>query len=124
MAYTRFSDSTWYTYWSTEQSKKTQFKLPNKKLKNGQYLEIIGPNITTGFTYGDLLKKGLGQILDEIRNGCEKGKLPTAAQFHELIHVIDKFEADLNQHFRFWTFMRYEWWLPIRNKIKLILHKK
>jgi len=124
MAYTRFTDSVWYTYWSMEQSKKTQFKLPNKKLKNGQYLEITGPNVKTGFTYGELLKKGLGNILDEIRNECEKGKIPTAAQFYELINVIDNFERDVNEHFRFWVFMKYEWWLPIRNKIKLMLIKK
>lgn len=129
MAYTNFSSSNWFTFWSSAFSKPKRFKLPTKKLKYGQVLEIKDQLNTYYVKYGDLINDGLGNILDRIRAQSSNNypgspfRNPTAAELHQLIDVLDKFEKDINEHFRFWTFIRYEWWLPAKNKVKFWLHK-
>ena len=137
MSYSRFGDSTWYTYWSAS-SNDCQYKWPTKKLKNEQVFEICDfPSFS--FTYGKLQKVGIRGIMAKISKFYSKphpgqmferwdgknpiytdtvfdAKNPTAEELTELMEYIQKWENDINLHFAFWTFIRYEWWYPIRNK--------
>jgi len=139
MSYSRFGDSTWYTIWSADSSI-CKFKWPSKKLKNEQTFQICDfPSFT--FTYGKLQKVGMGGIISKVAKFYSKGhtykifkewkgsemiyedteleaKNPTGVELNELITYIREWEADVETHFRFWTFMRYEWWYPIRNNIR------
>lgn len=140
MAYSRWNkDSVWYTYWSAVSIDST-FKWPTKKLKYSQVFEICDmPSYR--FTYGQLQSKGMYTIIRDIRkfysldhkqaifskfneNGQPEyedtlieAKNPTADQMLELLGYIRQWEYDVEQHFKFKVFIRYEWWYPIRNKI-------
>jgi hypothetical protein len=37
---------------------------------------------------------------------------------------VKAFVEDVDDHFKFWTFMKYEWYYPIRNKIKRYVNRK
>lgn len=139
MAYSRWSNSTWYTFWSATTSAETQYKRPTKKLKRAQTFEICDYPVYT-LTYGDLEDEGLaltiskirrlyskphkGQILTKFENGkatykdnTYPAKAPTEDEIRELITYINKWREDVDMHFKFWTFIKYEWYYPIRNKI-------
>jgi len=137
MSYSRFGDSTWYTYWSAS-SNDCQYRWPTKKLKNEQVFEICDfPSFS--FTYGKLQKVGIRGIMAKISKFYSKphtgqmferwdgktaiysdttfeAKNPTEEELNELMEYIRKWENDINLHFAFWTFIRYEWWYPLRNK--------
>lgn len=118
-----YSNSTWKAFWSTKHSKKTLYKLPNKKLKSGQYL-LISDALPYVISYGDLQSKGLGNILDEVRDYYSETKRPDAKEMHGLIEILDQFKYDVDEHFQFWEFIKYEWLYPIRNKIRLWKSKR
>lgn len=137
MSYSRWSNSTWYTFWSAFTSE--EYKWPSKKLKNSQVFEICDlPSYR--FTYGELQDLGIYAILKKIkkfyskqhsiemfkkwkdgkavyRKKIVKAKNPTEEEMLELVRYIREWEKDVEEHFKFWTFIRYEWWYPIRNKI-------
>ena len=144
MAYSRFSTSTWYTFWFASEM---EFKLPTKKLKNDQVFEICDfPSYH--ITYGELKSKDWRVILKDIKrfykrphqgkilsNHDENGKLvyetttypaknPTAKELNELVDYFKAFVKDVDDHFKFWTFVRYEWYYPIKNKIKSYVNRK
>jgi len=138
MAYSRFGDSTWYTFWAAD-SADCRYKWPTKQLKNNQVFQICDfPSFS--FTYGKLQKAGMGGIISKVAKFYSKehtgqifkewkgsetiyqdtiytAKKPTGEELNELMVYIRKWEADVDSHFRFWTFIRHEWYYPIRNKI-------
>jgi hypothetical protein len=138
MAYSRWSNSIWYTYWSAISIDST-YKWPTKKLKNSQVFEICDfPSYR--FTYGELQDIGAykmlrkiqkfysqehdGEIFKEIKDGnlmyektTFKAKSPNESEILELLGYIREWENDIEEHFKLWTFIKYEWWYPIRNKI-------
>lgn len=144
MSYSRFGDSTWYTYWSASGTD-CKFKWPTKKLKNEQVFEICDfPSFS--FTYGKLQKVGMRGILSKISKFYSKphtgqvfeswkgdrpmytdtvfeAKNPSTEELTELMEYIRKWENDINLHFAFFTFIRFEWWYPIRNNIKWRIQK-
>jgi hypothetical protein len=147
MAYSRWSkDSIWYTYWSAVSIDST-YKWPTKELKYSQVFEICDTP-SYRFTYGLLQSKGMYMIMRDIRkfyssdhkqkffiklneNGQPEyeetivgAKNPTSEQMLELLSYIREWERDVEEHFKFWTFIKYEWWYPIRNKFKIKLFKK
>jgi len=138
MSYSRWSNSTWYTFWSA--TTVTNYKWPTKKLKRQQIFEICDfPSFT--FTYGELEEEGIKKISSKIRkfyNKSHNGKLlkewdenrkpiyqdtvysakkPSGEEIRELIGYINEWREDVDRHFKFTTFMKYEWYYPIRNKI-------
>ena len=42
---------------------------------------------------------------------------------NELQLYLARFTRDVDDHFRFWTFMKYEWYYPFRSKIYLKIRK-
>ena len=138
MAYSRWGSSTWYTFWSAD-GENTQFRWPTERLKRSQCFQVCDfPSYT--FTYGEMMDKGIDVVLVEIGrfysqdhsgkmlDKWEDGKLeyketdfkaknPTEDEVLELFGYMLRWEADVNEHFKFWTFMRFEWWYPIRNQI-------
>ena len=128
MAYSRFSNSTWYTFWRCVES--TEFKLPTKKLKNQQVFEICDfPSYCV--TYEELTSNGLFETLDDIKkfysrdhsygvdpDSVYKAKNPTNEEMQELGVYLIKFVEDVDDHFKWINFFKYEWYYPLRNKIK------
>lgn len=143
MSYSRWSNSTWYTFW-TSMSEKTEYKFPTKKIKNEQYFEICDfPSFHV--SYGDIKSKGIDNIIDEVKELYSKpyegsimktvtdengkfnpvyephtynAKNPTNDELSELKGYLERFVNDVDKDFRFFRFMKYEWYYPIRNKIR------
>lgn len=138
MAYSRWSNSVWYTFWSSTIND-TKYRWPTKKLKNSQTFEICDfPSYH--FTYGELQDIGIYPMLKKIKkfysvehkqslltkwnknNDHEyeeitvEAKNPSEEQMIELLGYIREWEKDVEDHFRFLTFIKYEWWYPLRNK--------
>jgi hypothetical protein len=128
MSYSRWSASIWYTFWAF--SGDTSFKLPTKKLKNSQVFEICDfPSYCV--TYGELMNNGLFDTLDDIKkfyskdhlydvnsNSVYKAKNPTNEEMDELCMYLIRFIEDVDDHFKWFNFFKYEWYYPLRNKIK------
>lgn len=144
MSYSRWYNSTWYTFWSASTGVTSRYKWPTRKLKRQQTFEICDfPSYY--LTYGELEDKGINSVLLDIRrfyksshdgeifsgwNELEDGykipiykattygpKNPTEDEILELMGYIREWQEDVDRHFKFTTFMKYEWYYPIRNKI-------
>ena len=127
MSYSRWSNSVWYTFWSY--SGNTEYKLPTKKLKNSQTFEICNL-VSYCVTYGKLDDIGVDNVIKEIMLHYSKsypitlmGKESvfeehyTEEEYEELKGYLLEFIADVDDHFKWKNFFRYEWYYPIRNKI-------
>jgi len=124
MAYSRWSNSYWYTFWSGN-SAKTKFKWPTKKLKRKQIFEICDMR-PFFISYGDLEDEGMGKIINKVKKVFKKthpNNPPTEEQLRELMSYINEWREDVDRHFKFSTFMLFEWYYPIRNKIKRLWKK-
>ena len=117
MSYSRWSTSRWYTFWSAMGAAQTEYKWPTQKLKDGQVFEICDmPSYY--ITYGELKRRSRSAILHEIEQSFENdSRRPTWDELVELQEYFTRFIKDVDDHFRFWTFMKYEWYYPFRNKI-------
>jgi hypothetical protein len=145
MAYSRFSNSCWYTFWRVDED--LEFKWPTKKLKNRQVFEICDfPSY--GITYEELKTKDWRTILKEIKRYYKRphqGKIfvdfdidgeavyksqtypaknPTAKELNELVDYFRRFVEDVDDHFRFWNFIKFEWYYPLRNKVIFYVQRK
>jgi hypothetical protein len=115
MSYSRWSNSVWYTYWS-DSSEGTKYRLPTKKLKYNQVFAICDfPSYN--ITYGDLMTKDLYTIIQEVRE-YYKEKNPTNKELDELVDYLMRFVDDVNDHFKWKNFFMYEWYYPLRNKLR------
>ena len=125
MSYSRWRNSYWYTFWSGNLAK-TKFKWPTKKLKRAQVFEIC--EIRPFFiTYGDLEDEGMGRIISKVKKVFRKinpNKPPTEEDIRELMNYINTWREDVDRHFKFSTFMLFEWYYPIRNKINRLWKKR
>lgn len=139
MSYSRWFNSTWYTYWSAS-SPETNYKLPTRKLKRQQIFEICDlPSFR--FTYGELednQMRGIiskvkryynrphnGQMFKEWKDGVPvyyetiyPAKKPTDDELRELMEYIRKWQIDVDKRFEFWTFVKYEWYAPAKRQVK------
>jgi hypothetical protein len=143
MSYSRWSSSTWYTFW-TAMSEETEYKLPTKRRKYNQFFEICDfPSFYV--SYGDIKTKGMDNIIDEIKvlysksyegkimksSVDENGKLhpvyephtyppknPSSDELSELKGYLERFIKDVDEDFKFIKFMKYAWYYPTRNKIR------
>jgi hypothetical protein len=144
MSYSRWSNSVWYTYWSAY-SPDCNFKLPTRKLKYGQVFTICGiPGYDV--TYGDLVFKRVGGVLDEIKTFFSKpyqtnkmvdyvdgvavyedteipGKTYTEEEMMELMKYLYAFIDDVDESFTAKTFFYENWYIPLRNKIGRLFKK-
>lgn len=139
MSYSRWSNSVWYTYWTTF-SPEMEYKLPSHDLKRYQILEIAAQT-NCHVTYGDIEDFGLKGVIKKIKKHYsqpykqtikvwdeENQQLketevlhppmnPTLEQLNELVGYIAEFQKDVDEHFRWSTFFYYEWWLPTKNSL-------
>lgn len=139
MSYSRWGTSVWYTYW-TSYSEETNFKLPTKRLKNNQVFEICDLN-PYYVRYEELTRLGVDKIVQLVKehylkdyetnmfDGFDEDKEPiytkrviegkeyTEEQLNELKGYLNQFIEDVDEHFKWKNFFRYEWYYPIRNKI-------
>ena len=96
-------------------------------------------------SYGDLKDKGIDNIIEEIKVYYSKpyegsimksikdedgkfspvyephtypAKNPSNDELCELKGYLERFIKDVDEDFKFFKFMRYEWYYPIRNKIR------
>jgi hypothetical protein len=133
MAYSRWGNSTWYTFWSAMGSIPTEYKLPTKKLKNNQVFEICDfPSYH--ITYGEIIEKGLAQTLKEIKeyynqdheniineySECgipQPAKNPTEKEMVELGIYIEQFVKDVDDSFKWKEWIMFNWYYPLRNEI-------
>jgi len=147
MSYSRWWNSTWYTFWSSMTSDETQYKWPTKKLKRAQTFEICDFPAYT-LTYGELEDKGINGVIIDIRRFYKQShngqifsywdedkkpvyqdtvypaKNPTEEEMLELMGYIRKWQVDVDDHFKFTNFMLFEWYYPIRNKIYNLWKKR
>lgn len=120
MSYSRWSNSKWYTFWAG--CGDTKFKLPTQKLKNCQIFHIAGmPG--TKITYGELMDRGIYMILQDVRD-IYLGEYITEEEIFELKGYLLEFMIDVDNHFRWFIFFKYEWYYPIRNKLIWTFKKK
>lgn len=144
-AYSRWSASVWYTYWSAY-SPDCTYKLPTRKLQYDQVFTICGiPGYDV--TYGDLVFKRMSGVLDEIKTFYSKpytgnmlvdiiegeciyeektipGRTYTEEEMMELMRYLYEFIDDVDASFRFKTFFYENWWIPFRNRISRLFKKK
>lgn len=126
MAYSRFGNSRWYTYWYDEY--RPGIKFPTRREKRRQMF-MIHDFPTYIISYGELQDKGIGKIWDDIRlfywtdTKEFKAKKPSESEMRELMTYIKDWERDVNEHFKLLNFIKYEWYYPLRIKI-LRLWKK
>mgnify|MGYP000961934820 FL=1 len=110
-------------------SEDTQFKLPIKRLKNNQVFEICDL-MSYYVTYGELYDIGVDNVIKEIKSFYSKSydltlmgdKVPfkkdvTKEEFEELKGYLLAFMDDIDDHFKWKNFFKYEWYYPFRNKI-------
>lgn len=127
MSYSRWNNSKWYTYWDTSWSYPLEFKLPTKELKNKQVFTVCSVG---NFTYEDLIIN-MEECLDKVRVDSSYNKeiliedeytevtiFPTYEEMEELETYIKKFKEDIDNHFKLWNFLKFEWYWPIKIKIK------
>ena len=136
MSYSRWSTSVWYTFWAITTDLK--YKWPTNELKRSQVFEICDmPSFR--LTYGELQDKGMTSILEEINifyNRDHSGNIfagfvdgvatyehtnyvakePNILEMLELTEYIRRWEADVDEHFKFINFIKYEWYYPLKNK--------
>jgi hypothetical protein len=130
MSYSRWSHSTWYTFWSSV-SESTEYKLSTKRLKNAQVFEICDfPSYY--ITYGELVNDGLYTILERVETYYRQShtiftdqtsciKNPTKEEMDELGGYLLEFIKDVDNHFKWYNYFKYEWYYPTRNKIKNLI---
>lgn len=117
MSYSRWSSSRWYTFWSAMGAESTEYRLPTQKLKEGQVFEICDiPSYH--ITYGELKSRSRSAVLHEVEELYAKDSIrPTWEELMELQEYFSRFIKDVDDHFKLWNFMKYEWYYPFRNKI-------
>ena len=134
MSYSRWSNSVWYTFW-TSFSEDTKFKLPTKRLKNNQYFEICDLQ-SYHVSYGEIDEIGIDNVIKEIKYYYSKSynisimgeetvfkKDVTEEEWNELKGYLLAFVDDIDEHFQWNTFFKYEWYYPVRNKIYFFIRK-
>jgi len=145
MAYSRWSNSIWYTFWVALDMK---YKLPTQSLKDEQLFEICDfPSYYV--SYGSIKLKGIDGVLKEVKtfysqnhsgtifDGFVDGKITyketifeaknhSDEEIEELRDYLKEFIEDVDKHFKWKNFFYSEWYLEFwRQKyIKKQFNKK
>ena len=138
MAYSRWSNSRWYTFWAYSES--MEYKFPNQSIKDRQVFEICDFPRSYTMTYARIKRDGVFKILMDIKafydeqytapilTKLDSGEYiyedteigPNSVSFKELYELkayIERFVKDVDDHFRPHNFFMYEWYYPTRNVI-------
>jgi hypothetical protein len=131
MSYSRWSNSIWYTFWSSNSPKGINKKkeqifeicdFPSYHVIYQQIVDDIDKVIYEVNEYYS--KEHNGQIFDGIEDGEFKyvphvwgPKNPSDEELQELKEYMLQFVADMDEHFKFFNYIKYEFYYPARNKI-------
>ena len=73
-------------------------------------------------------KSHKGEIFKEWKDGkmvyeetTFSAKSPSEDEMLELLSYIREWEKDIEEHFKFWNFIKWEWYYPFRNKLMNLL---
>ena len=114
MSYSRWSNSTWYTFWRS--GEETSFAFPTQKRKLAQVFEICDfPSYQV--TYGELMDKGIIQVLREVKEFYKYHKTPTGPELVELSGYIAQFQQDVDEAFTLKSYLNDVWHLKIKRGI-------
>jgi len=142
MAYSRWSNSIWYTFWTSNCSEECDYKLPTKKLKNNQYFEICDFGRILYFSYKEInenvdscIEKVVDKYSQEIEGQIWSGfnddgsstykdviyepKTFSQEELDELKGYMLEFKKDVDDSFNLKEFFYMNWYVPLRNKYKL-----
>lgn len=136
MAYSRWGNSIWYTFWLATDRK---YQFPTQKLKNEEKFEICDfPSFYV--SYGSIKNKGIDNVLNDIKEYYSKEhsgrifdkfidgeihfkdtifepKNPTDDEIQELRGYLEKFITDVDEHYKWINYFHYEWYLNLESDI-------
>ena len=137
MAYSRWSNSRWYTFWACGES--LEYKIPLQVIKDNQVFEICDiPGYS--ITYAQIKRECIFNILMCVKNFySEQHSVPILTktdcgefiyeetvigqeaisfkELHELRTYIERFVEDVDEYFKPYNFFVYEWYYPIRSTV-------
>jgi uncharacterized protein (DUF2147 family) len=114
MSYSRWSSSIWYTFWRADEFSNITF--PTQKRKLAQVFEICDfPSYYV--TYGELMDKGIIQVLREVKEFYKEKKNPTGSELVELSGYIAQFQKDVDEAFTLKSYLNDIWHLKIKRSI-------
>jgi hypothetical protein len=137
MSYSRWSNSIWYTYWTSSYSEDCEFKLPTKRLKDNQFFEICDFGGRLVFSYKEIsedVNSCLLKVVEhhskekehELFSGFDENKIPiytktiiksqtfTDDELNELKGYMLEFKNDIDNYFKWKEFFYIYWFIPIK----------
>ena len=114
MTYSTLENSIWSTQWSSTNCK-SMFKIPTKKLKRCQRF-IVDYGKKYSISYGEIMDKGIPVVLEKVKNFYSDPNIQKH-QLKELGDYLKIFVYDVNDHFKWSTFFKLEWYYPIKYTI-------
>lgn len=137
MSYSRWSNSTWYTFWSAgspEGFNKKQEQIfeicdfPSYSVTYKQIKDDIDKVIHDVNEFYS--KEHEGEIFDGIKDGkvtyeptVWPPKNPSDEELQELKEYMLQFVKDIDYHFKPLVYLKYEYYYPIRNKLYKLFKK-
>jgi hypothetical protein len=138
MSYSRFSNSTWYTFWSSVSPKgfnKKQeqvfeicdfpsYSVTYKQIKDNIDKVILDVNEFYSKEHSGQMFDGI----DENRKFIYKPHVwgprnPSEDELDELKEYMLQFVEDVDYHFKPLVYLKYEYYYPIRNKLYKLFKK-
>jgi hypothetical protein len=131
MSYSRFSNSVWYTFWTSgspkgiNKKKEQIFEICDFPSYNVTYQQIVDDVDKVIYEVNEFYsKEHNGQIFDGIEDGKFKyvphvwgPKNPSDEELQELKEYMLEFAKDVDEHFKLFNYIKYEVYYPIKNKI-------
>ena len=118
MSYSRWSKySVWYTFWDAGASDPTRFKLPTKRLRDNQYFEICDFDEPIHISYKMLKEIGIKGVVKQVQETYKDRTNIKFSDYSKLRWQLIEFMTDVDEHFQWINFFKYEWWYPVRSEV-------
>ena len=118
MSYSRWNKySVWYTFWDAGSSESTEFKLPTKRLRDNQYFEICDFDEPIRISYKELKEIGIKGVVKQVQETYKDRTNIKFSDYSKLRWQLVRFMTDVDEHFQWINFFKYEWWYPVRNEV-------
>ena len=124
MSYSRWNKySVWYTFWDAGSSDPTRFKLPTKRLRDNQYFEICDFDEPIRISYKELKEIGIKGVVKKVQETYKDRTNIKFSDYSKLRWQLIEFMTDVDEHFQWINFFKYEWWYPVRNEVRWFFKK-
>ena len=124
MSYSRWNKySVWYTFWDAGSSESTEFKLPTKRLRDNQYFEICDFDEPIHISYKMLKEIGIKGVVKKVQETYKDRTNIKFSDYSKLRWQLIEFMTDVDEHFQWINFFKYEWWYPVRNEVRWFFKK-